>query len=406
MPTDFDIAIIGAGIVGLATGLALTQEEPRLRVAILEKERDVATHQSGHNSGVIHSGIYYQPGSLKARLCVQGAAQMIAFCARHGVAVQAIGKVIVATRQEQIPRLSELHRRAQANGVRAAWLDAAALGRLEPNAAGVAALHCPDTSIVDYREVSAVMRRLLQERGAPIRLCTRFQGIHTPAGHAGALRLETDRGDLTAKRVINCAGLYSDMVARLMGLQPDIQIIPFRGEYYFIKPERGDLVHGLIYPVPDPDLPFLGVHFTRTVHGEVEAGPNAVLAFAREGYTMSDVNYQELAQTLWFGGFWRMARRFWHTGCTEFWRSLNKGAFVTALQELVPAVRGEDLVRGGAGVRAQAVDGQGRLVQDFRFLATPRSLHVLNAPSPAATASLAIGEYIVAEARRAWGGVN
>jgi L-2-hydroxyglutarate oxidase len=398
-----DIAVVGGGIVGLATMLALRRAWPDAKLVLLEKEGQVALHQTGHNSGVIHSGIYYAPGSLKARLCVAGARRMVEFCAQNGVATQKIGKVIVATSPDELPRLHVLAQRARDNGVRASEIDARELRRIEPAAAGISqgvtALHSPDTQIVDYGQVARAMRAMLEAAGVRVRLFSRVTAI-TPRGRG--LRIDTDAGAVNAGRLINCAGLHSDRVARLCGLDPGLRIVPFRGEYYMLKPASAGLVRGLIYPVPDPALPFLGVHFTRTIHGEVEAGPNAVLAFAREGYTMRDLSLDDLAHTLSFGGFWTMARKYWRTGAYEFYRSLSKGAFVRALRRLVPALRADDIARGGAGVRAQAVSDRGELLADFRFASTDNTLHVLNAPSPAATASLAIGDHIVDEARTQW----
>ena len=395
---DFDIVVIGAGIVGLATAYALRMARPQARLAILEKEANVAAHQTGHNSGVLHSGIYYQPGSLKARLCVEGKKRMEEFCRRQAIPVEKCGKVIVATRQEQLPRLDDLHQRALANGVRVEKITRERLRELEPGAAGIAAIHAPDTGIVDFKIVAGKLRDLLVNGGAAVRFFCKVVAIDESAG----LKIATDRGVVGAKYLVNCAGLQSDQIARRMGLDIDLRIIPFRGEYYLLNPQSRRLVRGLIYPVPDPALPFLGVHFTKTIDGRIEAGPNAVLAFAREGYTMGQVDLEHLFETLIFAGFWKMAARYWRTGIYEFYRSLSKSAFVGALQELVPAIGADDLERGGAGVRAQAVDARGQLLQDFRFASTPRSLHVLNAPSPAATASLAIGEYV---AEKAMGGM-
>ncbi|MBI1801080.1 MAG: L-2-hydroxyglutarate oxidase [Chloroflexi bacterium] len=392
----FDVAIVGGGIVGLATALALVERRPSLRLTLLEKEQAVASHQTGHNSGVIHSGIYYKPGSLKARLCVAGARQMRAFCDAHGIRYETCGKVIVATHPDELPRLNILHERAQANGVPGVTqIGPERLRELEPEAAGLCALHSPHTAIVDYREVAAALRREIEQHGAVIKTGARVTGI---AQNAATLHVETTQGDIAARFLINCAGLYSDTVARMMGLAAEVRIVPFRGEYYMLKPERASLVNGLIYPVPDPRFPFLGVHFTRTVHGELEAGPNAVLAFAREGYTMGQVNAVELAGTLGYVGFWRMAMKYWRTGLGEFYRSFSKAAFVRSLQRLVPAITEADAERGGAGVRAQAINPKGDLVDDFSWARTANSLHVLNAVSPAATASLAIGEYIAAQA--------
>jgi L-2-hydroxyglutarate oxidase LhgO len=388
----FDVAVVGGGIVGLATTRALLAERPGLRLVILEKEARLATHQTGHNSGVIHSGIYYRPGSHKARLCVEGARLMKAFCAEHGIRVDPIGKVIVATSEDELPRLQALFERGTANGVQGlALIDESRLRAIEPHATAVRAIHSPTTSIVDYGEVAQALGRDLLSRGAVIRTSARVTSIdRTPEG----FDLSTASGPVQARRLVNCAGLYSDVVARLAGARPGVRIIPFRGEYYMIRPERHDLVRGLIYPVPDPAFPFLGVHFTRTVHGEVEAGPNAVLAFAREGYRFGRIHLRELASTLGYSGFWSMARRYWRTGTYEMYRSLSKAACVQALQRLLPEIGPADITPGGAGVRAQAVTADGSLVDDFRIARSTDAIHVLNAPSPAATASLAIGRHI------------
>lgn len=393
-----DVAIVGGGIVGLATALALAGRAPGARLTVLEKEPEVAAHQTGHNSGVIHSGIYYQPGSLKARLCVEGARRMVEFCESHGIRYELCGKVIVATSEAELGPLEELHRRGTASGVPGLRrIGPAELKDIEPEAAGVAALHSPRTGIVDYREVARAMASDLCRRGVDVRTSAGVRAIHRDGG---GLRLETAAGDVPARYLINCAGLYADVVARMAGAGPDVQIVPFRGEYYFLRPDRRRLVRGLVYPVPDARLPFLGVHLTRTVHGDVEAGPNAVLALAREGYTRGRIHAGELWETLRYRGFRALARRHWRVGVYEYYRSLSKGAFVRSLQRLVPAIRPNDVAPGGAGVRAQAVDAEGRLVDDFRIVATPGAIHVLNAPSPAATASLAIGAYVAELAGR------
>ncbi len=393
----YDIAVIGAGIVGLATTLALVKRNPSQRIVVLDKEHEVAAHQTGHNSGVIHSGIYYKPGSLKAQLCVSGARQMKQFCAEHNIHFEECGKVIVVTDADELPRLQTLHERAQANGVSdVTRLTADELREIEPHAAGLAALRSPHTGIVDYKEVAQAMRRDAEQSGVTFCLSSR---VHAIVPRAGVLHLETTSGATATTFVVNCAGLYSDQIARLMGQASDVRIIPFRGEYYMVKPERSNLVRGLIYPVPDPRFPFLGVHFTRTVHGELEAGPNAVLAFAREGYTMGRIAPRELGSTLAYVGFWKMALKYWRMGFCEFYRSFSKRAFIRSLQRLVPDIRDDDAERAGAGVRAQAIDTHGALVDDFRLVETANSLHVLNAPSPAATASLAIGDYIAARVR-------
>ena len=400
MSERFDLAVVGGGIVGLATTRALLSEHPGLRLVILEKEARLASHQTGHNSGVIHSGIYYRPGSHKARLCVEGARLMKAFCAENGIRVDPIGKVIVATSEAELPRLQALFERGAANGVQGLTLiDGDRLRAIEPHAAALRAIHSPTTSIVDYGEVAQALARELLGRGTVIRTGARVTAIlRTDEG----FDLSSASGPSQARRLVNCAGLYSDVVARLAGARPGVRIIPFRGEYYMIRPERRDLVRGLIYPVPDPEFPFLGVHFTRTVHGDVEAGPNAVLAFAREGYRFGRIHLRELAGTLGYPGFWAMARRYWRTGSFEMYRSLSKGAFVRALQRLLPEIGPGDITPGGAGVRAQAVAEDGSLVDDFRIARSTDAIHVLNAPSPAATASLAIGRHIAGLARDAF----
>jgi (S)-2-hydroxyglutarate dehydrogenase len=391
MDNSYDIAVIGGGIIGLATARALGERSPRARVVIVEKEAKLATHQTGNNSGVIHSGIYYKPGSYKAKLCVEGKGLMLEFCQKHGIRVDHVGKVIVATSQAELPRLQTLYERGIANGVPVEMIDPAQLREIEPHAHALRAIRSPSTAIVDYKEVCAAMTRELTARGVVIETNARVTSI---ARTAGGIDVVTPNAVVRARRIVNCAGLYSDVVARMAGARVDVQIIPFRGEYYMIRPERQDIVRGLIYPVPDPEFPFLGVHLTRTVHGEVEAGPNAVLAFAREGYRLSRVSPGELAGTLAYRGFWQMARRYWRMGSYEMYRSLSKGAFVEALQRLVPALRSEDVTRGGAGVRAQAVSPDGSLVDDFRIVADADAIHVLNAPSPGATASIAIGRHI------------
>jgi L-2-hydroxyglutarate oxidase len=396
----YDIAIIGGGIVGLATALALTERFPHRTVVIVEKEPQLARHQTGHNSGVIHAGIYYKPGSYKAQLCVEGVRLMKAFCEANGVAYENCGKVIVATTVDELPRLHMLHERGTANGVPGLRLmEAAELHEIEPHARAVRALHSPHTAIVDYRAVAAAMAAQLERRGVPIRTGAAVRAI---ARHADGLGLETSGATVQARNLVNCAGLYADTVARLMDVQPEVHIIPFRGEYYTLRPERA-VVRGLVYPVPDPEFPFLGVHFTKRIGGEIEAGPNAVLAFAREGYRMRTINAAELLGVLRYRGFWKMAAKYWRTGSYEIYRSLSKRAFVRALQHLVPEVREEDLAPGGAGVRAQAVTPDGALVDDFKIMETANAIHVLNAPSPAATASLAIGQHIAALAGKSFG---
>jgi L-2-hydroxyglutarate oxidase LhgO len=400
MADRYDIAIVGGGIVGLATARALTERAPRARLVILEKEDHVGAHQTGHNSGVIHSGIYYKPGSYKARLTVEGRKLMYAFCEQHGIKVERCGKVIVATTEQELPRLAMIHERGQANGVPCELIDRDRLRELEPHANALQGVHSPSTGIIDYKDVVAAIMGELVAHGVVLETGA---GVKQVARTRDGLVLVTPRLMVQARHLVNCAGLHSDRVARLAGATPDVQIIPFRGEYYMIRPERRHLVRTLIYPVPDPEFPFLGVHLTNTIHGELEAGPNAVFAFAREGYGWDRVNLGDLGETLCYPGFWAMARRYWKMGTFEMYRSLSKPAFVQALQRLVPDLRAEDLAAGGAGVRAQAVSADGSLVDDFRIVADRDAIHVLNAPSPAATASLAIGRHIAGLAAEAFG---
>lgn len=398
MSDSFDICIVGGGILGLATARALLIQKPDCRVLVLEKESAIATHQTGHNSGVIHQGIYYKPKSLKAELSVRGARMMAEFCEEHAIPFERVGKVIVATDEGELPRLQLLYERALANDVPGVEkITGAELKEIEPHAAGTQAIYSPNTAIVDYKLVAAQMREDIETRGARVETGAQVTAIETRGQESVIV---TTRGEYHARFIVNCAGLYADEIARLCGVEPKVRIIPFRGEYYFLKPTSQALVRGLIYPVTDPQLPFLGVHFTRTIHGAVEAGPNAVFALAREGYGWRQVNVRETLGTLGFAGFWKMAGRWWQTGAFEFYRSLSKPAFVRSLQKLVPDIGAEDLERGGAGVRAQAVNERGELLDDFCFVESERALHVLNAPSPAATASLAIGEYIAQRAVR------
>ena len=393
-----DVIIVGGGIVGLSVALEITQRFPRLRTLLLEKEDRVGRHQSGHNSGVIHSGIYYKPGSLKAKLCVAGAAAMIEFCREHGIPHSVCGKVIVATSQEELQPLEELRRRGEANGVAGVRLiGSAELRDLEPNAAGLQALVVPSTGVTDYVAVCDKYAELIVERGGSI--LTSAEVLSVKRG-ASEIVVETRRGAFSTTDFINCAGLFSDRISRMAGDEPEVTIAPFRGEYYDLIPERSSLVRALIYPVPDLRFPFLGVHFTRRISGRVDAGPNAVLAFRREGYRRTDFKLKDLASSLAFPGFWRMAAKYWRSGFAEVHRSFSKPAFVRALQRLVPAVRDEDLVPGGSGVRAQALKRDGTLVDDFQFVRSPKMLHVLNVPSPAATASLMIGRAIVEMANK------
>jgi (S)-2-hydroxyglutarate dehydrogenase len=400
MSDQFDLTIIGGGIVGLATALAIVQRHPGLQLAVLEKEDRLAAHQTGHNSGVIHSGIYYKPGSLKAQTCVAGAKALIAFCEEHGILYERCGKVVVATAAEELPRLEELQWRGMTNGVEGLeMIGPERLRELEPHATGIKALYVPATGIIDFPRVAHTYARLVQENGGAIR--TRHQ-VQKILHREGGLVLETSQGAVRSKFLINCGGLFCDRIARLAGARIDLQIVPFRGEYYTIAPQRRSIVKNLIYPVPDPALPFLGVHFTRTIDGMVEAGPNAVLALAREGYRKTDFIPRDLKETLTFPGFWRMARKYWKTGVGEMYRSYNKNAFLKALQRLLPDLRERDLQPGGSGVRAQAIASNGALVDDFIISPSENALHILNAPSPGATSSLAIGQYIAEKARQAF----
>ena len=393
----YDIAVIGGGIIGLATAMRLVQEFPRRKVAVLEKESGVARHQTGHNSGVVHAGIYYAPGSQKANFCSVGGRMLREFCDRRGIEYRMCGKVIVATDESEVPRLEELHRRGTANGAEGLEIvDEGRLRELEPHAAGIKAIYSPNSGIIDFTKVSQAYATELRETGGDLLTGTRVRGV---SRRDGLLYLETSRGHLSTTHVINCAGLHADSVARMMGADIGVRIVPFRGEYFSIRPERSNLVNGLIYPVPDPGLPFVGVHFTKRISGSVEAGPNAVMAFAREGYTRTSFSLRDTLGTLTYPGFWRMSMAHWKTGLHEQFRSIMKASFVRSLQALVPDIRADDLYEPGAGVRAQAVDRRGRLLMDFSIAETESAIHVLNAPSPGATSSLAIGRYIVDLAR-------
>jgi len=397
--SSYDVAIVGGGLVGLGTAMALSGRG--LKVAVLEAEDRVAAHQSGHNSGVIHSGLYYKPGSLKARLCVEGARALYSFCDEEKIAHQRCGKLVVATHPDELPRLDELERRGTANGLAGVRrVGSEEIRDIEPHAAGIAALHVPETGIADYPAVARAMARRIEARGGRVATGARVQAVRRDGA---GLVVETARGVFAASLLINCAGLQADRVARLCGADPGMSILPFRGEYYQLTPERRSLVRGLIYPVPDPRFPFLGVHLTLMVNGGVEAGPNAVLAMKREGYRWRDVSLRDAAGIAAWPGFWRLAARFWRTGAYEVRRSLLKSVFVRDLQRLVPELRPEDLHRAGSGVRAQAVDSKGRLVDDFHIVPGERAIHVLNAPSPAATSSIRIGEEVAAMAVEALG---
>src|SRR6266851_1123947 len=394
----FDIVIIGGGIVGLSTAMHATRALPQLKLLVVEKEDAVARHQSGHNSGVIHSGIYYKPGSLKAKFCVKGAAAMVEFCRDHNLPYEVCGKVIVATREDEIPRLKVLLERGQANGLAGLrLLQPEELREIEPHCTGVQGVWVPSTGITDYAAVSRKYAEIITAQGGTISTGTEVRAV-LPRG--AEMMVETTRGTLAAKYVINCAGLHSDRVSRMAGQKPEVRIVPFRGEYYFLVPERTNLVRTLIYPVPDPKFPFLGVHFTRRIQGGVDAGPNAVLALKREGYKRTDFSLRDFAGTVTYPGFWHMAGKYWREGASEYYRSLSKRVFVRALQRLVPEIVSADLVADGSGVRAQALRPDGSLVDDFHFVQSDNMLHVWNVPSPAATASLPIGRYIVEMARK------
>jgi L-2-hydroxyglutarate oxidase LhgO len=394
---DFDVAIVGAGIVGLATAYTLTRSQSHTRVAVLEKERTCAVHQTGHNSGVIHSGLYYAPGSAKARTCVEGARLMKVFCHEHGIPVVTCGKVVVASEEAHLASLEELYRRGSANGVPGLELvGPERLREIEPHVKGIRALHVPEAALVDYTKVAEKLAELTRAAGGEVRTDAELREVHA---HKGAFLLHTTKGSLRARNLIGCAGLQSDRVARLEGADPPVRIVPFRGEYYRLAPGRSDLVRGLVYSVPDPRFPFLGPHLTRRIDGTVEAGPNAVLAFHREGYTRSRVNLKDLAEVFAYPGFWRMARQHWRAGLAEAWRSISRKTFVSSLARLLPDIRLTDIEPGRTGVRAQALSPAGRLLDDFLIVERPRALHVCNAPSPAATASLAIADEIVRLAR-------
>jgi L-2-hydroxyglutarate oxidase LhgO len=397
----YDIIVIGGGIVGLSVAREVTRQFPRLRLALVEKEARVGTHQTGHNSGVIHSGVYYKPGSMKARMCVEGAAAMVEFCREHGVPFKICGKVIVATSEEERPRLQDLLARGQANGVAGLrMLGPEELREIEPHATGVAALHVPGTGVTDFAKVCEKYAELVAAQGGTVRT---FAEVIAIRQNGQETVVETSGGDFSVRWVINCAGLFSDRISRMAGETPDVQIVPFRGEYYDLVPARASLVRALIYPVPDPRFPFLGVHFTRRIHGNVDAGPNAIFAFKREGYRSGDFSLRDTMESLAFPGFWRVAAKHWRMGKDEAQRSVSKGSFVAGLQRLVPEVQGEDLVPGGSGVRAQAIHRSGALVDDFQFSQSDRMLHLYNVPSPAATASIAVGRAVVEMAAKAWG---
>lgn len=395
---EYEIAIIGGGIVGMATAMALVKQT-KSRVVVLEAEDGLAAHQTGHNSGVIHSGIYYKPGSLKARNCVEGRQAMYRFCEEHGIAHDNCGKIIVATNEKEIQALNRLEERGHANGlVGLRRLNSREeLQEYEPHVNGVAGLFVPQTGIVDYKQVTATYGTIVRENGGEIRLNSRVKKVQRTNGN---ILLETESGEVCARNLINCGGLQSDRVARMCGIDPKLQIVPFRGEYYELRKESEHLVKNLVYPVPDPQFPFLGVHFTRMIHGGIEAGPNAVLSFKREGYSKWAIDLKDIFTYLFYSGFWHMASRHWKMGFGEFYRSYSKPAFVKALKRLLPDLTMDDVHPSGSGVRAQALEPNGQLTDDFRIVEVEHMIHVLNAPSPAATASISIGKTIAETAKK------
>jgi L-2-hydroxyglutarate oxidase len=388
LPSHTDVLVVGAGIVGLATALAVLEREPGRSVTVVDKEDHLAPHQTGRNSGVIHSGIYYAPGSAKALTCRAGRERLLRFCAEHDVAHEVCGKVIVALSDDQLPALGRLEERAGQNGIAVQRLDRAQLAEREPEAAGVAALLVADAGIVDFLGMCARMVDLIRQRGGSVVSGT---AVVSMTETDGEVRVDTTQGPLTARVAVNCAGLFSDRVAAASGAPSDVRIMPFRGEYFELRPERRHLVRHLVYPVPDARFPFLGVHLTRMIGGSIHAGPNAVIALSREGYRWRDVVPGDVWEMAKAPSSWRLARLYWRTGAGELHRSLSKAAFVRALQRLIPAIEADDLEPSPAGVRAQAIGPDGRLLDDFAWRETNRVVHVVNAPSPAATASLAIG---------------
>lgn len=390
---NFDVVIIGGGIVGLATALKTKELNPNLEIAILEKEKELALHQTGNNSGVIHSGLYYKPGSLKAENCIRGYRYMTNFCRSNNIPFEICGKIIVATHTGELAGLENLFNRGLANGLdKIRKLSREELTAIEPHVAGIAGLYVPYTGIVDYKEVSRKMAEIFEKKyGGKIFTDNKVTGISTDKS---GVRVTSIKETCTARIFVNTAGLFSDQIAELSGVRPGLRIIPFRGEYYKLKHEKEFLVRNLIYPVPDPAFPFLGVHFTRMMKGGVEAGPNAVFAFKREGYRKSDISFSDLWDSISWPGFQKVMLRYTRMGVGEYYRSFSRIAFTKALQRLIPEIRKEDLISGGSGIRAQACDRNGNLLDDFVFLETDWGINVLNAPSPAATASLAIGETI------------
>ena len=388
-----DFAMIGGGIVGLSVGMHLTERFPDARILLIEKEDHWAAHQTGHNSGVIHSGIYYKPGSFKAKFATEGSQLMYDFCREHKITHENCGKIIVATEEHELPQLDILLQRGLANGLAVTKIGPEQIKEIEPHCAGIAGIKVPSTGIADYKAVAATYAKLITERGGELKLGVKVIGIDQCEG--GSPVIMTTEGEFPAKFIINCAGLHSDRVARMDEVDPGAKIVPFRGEYYELKPQRRSLVKHLIYPVPNPDFPFLGVHFTRMTDGNIHCGPNAVLAMKREGYTWGDFSASDLIETLTYGGFWNLVRKNFGEGMKEVWRSLSKRAFTKSLQRLIPEIVEDDLVPSHAGVRAQALMPDGKCVDDFLIIPGRDSMHVCNAPSPAATASIPIGRHVV-----------
>ncbi|MDW0117481.1 L-2-hydroxyglutarate oxidase [Sporosarcina thermotolerans] len=388
----YDFAIVGGGIVGLSTGMALTKRYPGAKIVMIEKEKDWAHHQTGNNSGVIHSGIYYKPGSFKAKFAREGNESMVEFCKEHGIAYDVCGKVIVATEQKEIPLMENLYKRGLENDLDVVRISKEELKEIEPHVNGLGAVRVPICGIADYKGVARKFADIVQEGGGEFRLETKVENV---VEKTDGVTIETNRGTINARFLINCAGLQSDRVAKMTGMKTGMKIVPFRGEYYELTPEKHHLVKHLIYPVPNPDFPFLGVHFTRMINGGVHAGPNAVLAFKREGYNKTDINVKDLAEVLTYPGFWKMAMPNMKEGMKEYVRSFSKKAFLHSLQRLIPELTEKDIVPTHAGVRAQALMQDGSMVDDFAIFAGTNSLHVCNAPSPAATASIQIGNAVV-----------
>lgn len=392
MTARYDLVVIGGGIVGLATAYQVLSRRPGVKLLLLEKEREIASHQTGHNSGVLHAGLYYAAGSKKARLCREGKAAVEEFAGEHGIPYEHCGKLVVALTEEELPRLAAIRERALVNGVEGLEeVGRERIREIEPHAAGIRAIWSPKSGIIDYVRVAHALAGEIRSRGGEVRTGA---GVHAIVSGAGERIVQSEAGDFACRSIVACAGLQSDRVAAMTGAEGDERIVPFRGDYYRLKPHAGHLVRGLLYPVPDPRFPFLGVHFGRTIAGEVRAGPNAVIAFARERYGRFDVSLRDLSETLGFAGFRRLIRRNWKTGLAELWRDWSKGAFTARLQRYVPELKSKDLVFGPSGIRAQSVNADGTLVEDFSIGESPNVLHVRNAPSPAATASLAIGREI------------